>query len=133
MHGTSITTALYRYRKNELIRLCGCAGWSPMGGHRGGGGQGGPDPPLLENHKNIGFLSNTGPDPLKNHKATKPAFNFGPLSARQRNAVSLAGRWWPAYSGICLDFPSTLKKIVKVGPPLTKVLGSAHVFAFVVR
>ena len=29
---------------------------------RGGGD---PDPP--ENHKNIGFLSNTGPDPLKNH------------------------------------------------------------------
>ena len=27
------------------------------------GGTGGPDP--LENHKNIGFFSNTGPDPLK--------------------------------------------------------------------
>ena len=26
--------------------------------------------------------STTGPGPLKNHKATKPAFNFGPLSAR---------------------------------------------------
>ena len=40
-----------------------------------GGGAGGPDPP--ENHKNIGFLSNTGPDPL----ATKPAFNVGPTLA----------------------------------------------------
>ena len=29
----------------------------------GGGGAGGPDP--LENYKNIGFLSNIGPDPLK--------------------------------------------------------------------
>ena len=64
-----------------------------MGGSRGGGGGGGGwggtgglDPPL-ENHKNIGFLSNTGLDPLKNHKATKPAFNFGPLSACQRNAI----------------------------------------------
>ena len=29
-------------------------------------GTGGPDlPPPLENYKNIGFLSNTGPDPLK--------------------------------------------------------------------
>ena len=51
----------------------------------------------LKNHKNIGFLSNTGPDPLKNHKATKPAFNVGPSSARQRstrqrNGVSLAGQ-----------------------------------------
>ena len=34
-------------------------------------------PPLWEITKNIGFLSNTGPDPLKNHKATKPAFNVG--------------------------------------------------------
>ena len=32
--------------------------------------------PLI-NHKNIGFLSNTGSDPLKNHKTSKPAFNVG--------------------------------------------------------
>ena len=38
------------------------------------GGTGGPDP-HLENDKNVGFLSNTGPDPLKNHKAFKSAFN----------------------------------------------------------
>ena len=31
-------------------------------------GREGPDPPL-ENHKNIGFLSNTGPDSLKNQIA----------------------------------------------------------------
>ena len=48
---------------------------------------GGPVPPPLKNHKNIGFLSNTSPDPLKNHKATKPAFNVGSSSARQRNAI----------------------------------------------
>ena len=33
-----------------------------------------------KNHNNIGFLSNTGPDPLKNHKATKPEFTVGPSS-----------------------------------------------------
>ena len=33
-----------------------------MRGSRGGG-TGGPDPP--KNNKKIGFLSNTGPDPLK--------------------------------------------------------------------
>ena len=38
-------------------------------------------------HKNIGFLSNTGPYPLKNHKATKPAFKVWPSSACQRNAI----------------------------------------------
>ena len=51
------------------------------------GGQGVRTPPPLKNHKNIGFLSNTGPDPLKNHKATKPAFNARPPSARQLNAI----------------------------------------------
>ena len=56
-----------------------------MGGCRGGGGgTGGPDP-ALKNHK--GFLSNTGPNPMKNYKATKPTFNVGPSSARQRNAI----------------------------------------------
>ena len=48
----------------------------------------------LESHKAIGFLSNTGPDPLKSHKTAKPAFNVGPLSPRQRNAISMAFRWW---------------------------------------
>ena len=43
---------------------------------RRGGGQGVRTP--LKNYKNIGFLSNTGPDPLKNHKATKPTFNVEP-------------------------------------------------------
>ena len=57
-----------------------------MSGSREGGGAGGPDPPP-ENHKNIGFLSNTGLDPLKYHKATKPAFNVGPSSIRLRNAI----------------------------------------------
>ena len=52
--------------------------------HRGWG-QGSGHP--LKNHKNIGFLSNTSPDPLKNCKATKPAFNVGPSSALQRNAI----------------------------------------------
>ena len=43
------------------------------------GGQGVRTP--LKNHKNIGFLSNTGLDSLKNHKATKSAFNVRPLFA----------------------------------------------------
>ena len=44
----------------------------------------------LKNHKNIGFLCNTGPDPLKNHKTTKTAVNVWPLSVQQRIAVSMA-------------------------------------------
>ena len=49
------------------------------------GGEGGQDP--LKNHKNIGFLSNSGPDSLENHKATKPSFNNGPPSTRQRYVI----------------------------------------------
>ena len=55
---------------------------------RGGGGGGRGSGPPLENNKTIGFLSNTGPDPLKiTGKATKPAFNAEPSSANQRNAI----------------------------------------------
>ena len=62
----------------------------PIGGSREGAGV---RTPPLKNHKNEGFLSNTGPDPLENHKATKPAFNVGPSSARQRH---LNGFRWRA-------------------------------------
>ena len=64
-----------------------------------------PRPPHpLKNHKSIGFLSNTGPNPLRNHKATKPASNVGPSSL----------------------FPHQLKNVIRVGPPLIKLSGSAH-------
>ena len=53
-------------------------------------------PPPLEKHKNIEFVSNTGPDPLKNHITTKPAFNveaiIGTPAKRHLNGVSLACR-----------------------------------------
>ena len=62
-----------------------------MGGSRGGGDRGSGPP--LKNHKNKGFLSNTGPEPLKNHKATNPASNVRQLSASQRNAIQMAFRW----------------------------------------
>ena len=51
------------------------------------GGVGVPDRNLLKDHKNIGFLGNTGPDPLKNDKTTIATFNVGPSWARQRNAI----------------------------------------------
>ena len=86
-------------------------------GRSRGGGEGVRTPPL-KSHKNLGFLSNTGPDPLKNHKVTKPEFNAGPSWARQRNRAD---------DGLLLVvFGSNLKKIVKVGPHLTKLSGSAY-------
>ena len=90
-----------------------------MGG--GGGGGRGPDPP--EKYKNIGFLSNTGPDPLKTTKLQiqhsmlghdRPAsetpfkwrFACGPLMARywwyldpsspQQTKKKLSNGWTPS-------------------------------------
>ena len=60
------------FRLKAVPALKGHTAWADS---EGGGGAGGPDPPPPENHKNIGFLSNTVPDTLKNHKATKPASN----------------------------------------------------------
>ena len=48
-----------------------------MGESRGGSRS------ILKSHKSIGFLSNTGPDPLNNHKATK-------------SQHSMLGHHWPA-------------------------------------
>ena len=61
---------------------------------RGGGeGAGGPDPP--ENHKNIGFPSNIGLDPLKSqsYQANIQCWAIIVLPAkRYQNGGSLAGR-----------------------------------------
>ena len=100
-----------------------------MGGSRGGGGSG----PPLKIHKNIGFLSNTGPDPQKNHKATKPAFNVGQSSAPASETPfrwHFAGGPMIAHLKCYLDplSPHQLKKkLSNLDHPLTKPSGSAHV------
>ena len=56
-----------------------------MRGSRGGGGQGVRT--SLKNHKNIGFLSNTGPDPLKKTQRYQARFQYwaiiGPPAKRK--------------------------------------------------
>ena len=44
----------------------------------------------MGNHNTIRFLSSTGPEPTKTRKATNSAFNVGPQTAGQRNAISMA-------------------------------------------
>ena len=83
----------------------------------------------VKNHKNVGFLSNTSLDPLKKYKATKPAFNIGPSSARRRDVILIAFHWRADDGPLIVVFGSShqLKEIVvKAGPPLTKLSGSAH-------
>ena len=70
-------------------------------------GTGPPPPPrVISKKKNKGFLSNTDPDPFKNHKATKPAFNVGPSSARQPNAIWMAFRWRADDGPLMVEFGS---------------------------
>ena len=57
-------------------------------------------------HKNIGFLSNTGPDPLKNQKATKPALNVGPSLVRKWNAIYMKLCWWANDDQLLMVFGS---------------------------
>ena len=66
---TCHTNICCEYTLNHLIKI--------MLGSRGDAG---PDP---ENLKAIGFLRNTGMDPLENHLATQPAFSVGLSLARQ--------------------------------------------------
>ena len=46
-----------------------------------------PSPPPPRKITKIGFLSNTGPDPLKNRKATRPECNVRPSLGRQCNPI----------------------------------------------
>ena len=72
------------------------------------GGQGSVPPPT-EKHRAIGFLSNTGPDPLINHKATNPAI-IGMPAKRHLNSVSLMGQ---VSGSLILSLPSSTKKTQK--------------------
>ena len=101
---------------------------------RGGGGGGGTGVRTpLKNHKNIGFLCNTDPDPMKNHIATKPAFNVGPSSARQQSTISMVFRWqandgpFIAIFGYSIP-PSTKKKRNQIWTPSAKLSGFAHAY-----
>ena len=49
-----------------------------------------PDPPPLKNRKHIGFLSNTGLDPLKKQASIQCLDIIGPPAKRHFNGVLLA-------------------------------------------
>ena len=93
------------------------------------------DPPPLKNHKNIGFLSNTGSDPLKNcsYQASIQCWAIIGTPAKRH---LMAFHWW-ADDGLLIGIHGSSlslstkktqkhKNVVKVGPPLTKLSGSAN-------
>ena len=96
----------------------------PMHGSRGWGR--GSGPPFLNNHKNIGFHSNTGANSLKITKLPSQHSRSGRhLHANKTsfNGVSLAGRWWPTFSWFYPLSPNQLKKCQS----WSQLSGFAHV------
>ena len=94
------------------------------------GGQGSGPPPPLKYHKNIGFSSNTGPDPLKN-RSYQASIQCWAIIGTPAKRHLMAFRWraddGPLIVVLGSSLPSsTKKKVVKVGPPLTTFSGSAH-------
>ena len=88
---------------------------------RGGGGAWVP-----ENHKNIGFLCNTDPDPLKSQSfqaSIQCLATIGPPAKRYFTGGSMM-----AHLHRYLYPLSThqLKNVIKFGPPLKKLYGSTH-------
>ena len=89
-----------------------------MGGSRVGDKGSGPPWKITK----IGFLSNTGPDPLKNCKATtRPKFNVKPSLGRQRNPIKMAFCWRADDSPLLVVFwssllSSTKKNLSKLDP-----------------
>ena len=78
-----------------------------------GGGQRVRTPATPENHKNIEFLSKTGPDPLKFSKLPSQHSTLGhhrPASKTPFKGVSLVGRLWPAFCDIWILSPLKKKK-----------------------
>ena len=103
--------------------------WSRMCGSREGDRGSGPPPPwkIL---KIKGFLAIQVWIPWKSqsYQAMIECWVIiGTPAKRHLNGVSLAGRWWPRLYPL-IKWKKRKKEInvVKVGPPLTKLSGSAH-------
>ena len=102
-----------------------------MGGSRGDG-QGVRTPHPMKHQKNIGFLSNTGSDPMKlliaklssQHLMLGPHWHCSETLFKWRFAgvpMIVRLQWYADPLS-----PHQLKNVVKVGPPLTKLSGPAH-------
>ena len=92
-----------------------------------------PRPPPLKNNKNIGFFTNTGLDPLKKSQSFQASIQSWLGHHRHASETpKMAFRWRadddPLIVVLGFSLPSSTKKTVKVGPPLTKLSVSAHVF-----
>ena len=91
----------------------------PEGGDKGSG----PSPPL-KNHKNIGFLSNTGPDPLKIKKL--PSYHLILGHHRPISVSETPFKWRFAGRPMMARFKCYLDSHKKRCQSLAKVSGSAH-------
>ena len=82
-----------------------------MGGSRGGGARNLPPPPPLKSHKNIGFLNNTGLDPLKFSKLPSQQSMWAIFGGRKCQALVVFGSSPPPPPP-----PKKKKKLSEFGP-----------------
>ena len=84
----------------------------------------------MKNHKNIALSSNTGPHPLKN-RSYQDTIQCWAIIGTPAKRHLMVFRWKtdddPLIVVLGSSLPSSTKKSnVNVGPPLTKLSGSAH-------
>ena len=126
---TKMMHKMLRYIE-DLTWMLTCYTWADPEGEDSGFG-----PPPQKNHKAKGFLSNTCPDLLKIAKLPSQHSMLGhrqpgiemPCNSR------FAGVPMMAYFQWYLDplSPHQQINVARVGPPLTKFSGSAHVVEFI--
>ena len=79
----------------------------------------GPDPPTPEKSQDIGFLRNTDPDPPKITKIPSQCWAVIGTQAKSHFGGPLLVVFGSPHN-------KKKKKVVKCGPPLNKLSGSAH-------
>ena len=96
----------------------------PEGGNRGSG----PPPPPMKNCKNIGFLSNSGPDSPKIMMLPSQHSMLGHHHHAAFRCWANDGRLIVVFGSLTPHQLKTKKNFVK-GPPLKKFSGSTHASA----
>ena len=93
-----------------------------MRGYKGGGGWRHGCRLSCKNHKNIGSLSKTGPNPLISQKLPNQRSVLSrhwPTNETPFDEVSLACRRWPEFNGIWICSSKTKTSPSKLDPPET--------------
>ena len=131
VHKAFFKTPILRYSAGLVVEILVHV-FIMCGSRVGGGGTGGQDSPwkITSLYLFEQYWSGS-PGKLQSYQASIHCRAIiGPLAKRYLNGISLVGWWWPIFSVIWILGPPLINyknKLVRVGPPLTKLSGSEHV------